>query len=102
MIVYSVKRGRGDRDESWQAYGHEMAGNTITAQARFGPKCREFVAAVGVIFPASGPVYFYRDGKTGPKTDTPLSGFVPGAKTRSITAPAIAIPRWAVMLSFHY
>ena len=55
-IVYSVKRG-GEIVKNWQAYGHEMAGNTIRLRLDLGLN-QEFAAAVGV-FPV-GTQIFYR------------------------------------------
>ena len=55
-IVYSVKRG-GEIVKSWQAYGHEMAGNTIRLRLDLGLN-QDFAAAVGV-FPI-GTQIFYR------------------------------------------
>ena len=93
-IVYSVKRG-GEIVKSWQAYGHEIAGNTIRLRLDLGLN-QEFVAAVGV-FPIGTDIFYRRE--DGTEDRYAITGFVPTEDPFDY-APAIAILGKTV--EFHY
>ena len=93
-VTYGVKRA-SDLVERWQAYGHEMAGNTIRLRLDLGLN-QEFAAAVGV-FPV-GTQIFYRQ-EDGTEDRYTITGFVPTEDPFDY-APAIAI--LGDHVEFHY
>ena len=93
-VTYSVKRA-GDLVERWQAYGHEMAGNTIRLRLDLGLN-QDFAAAVGV-FPIGTDIFYRRE--DGTEDRYTIVGFVPTEDPFDY-APAIAI--LGKTAEFHY
>ena len=93
-VTYSVRRS-GDLVTSWQAYGHEVIGNTIRLRLDLGLN-QDFEAATGS-FPTGTQIFYTTE--DGAEDRYTITGFVPTEDPFDY-APAIAI--LGNSAEFHY